>query len=56
MNEEQRYMVTLMVLKSMLDKYGVEQVAYDLNRLAAEYQFEIEKRPPPDFTSGNLFP
>jgi hypothetical protein len=56
MNEEQRYMVTLMMVKSMLDKYGVEQVPDDLNRLAAEYQFDIEKRPPPDFTSGNLFP
>lgn len=44
MNEETKYVMTLLAFKAMLDKYGVEQVEYDLQRFAEDYEFRIDKR------------
>lgn len=55
LTEEARYIATLLAFKAALEKYGPEQVQYDLQRFAEEFQVYIEKTPLPDRKSGNLF-
>ena len=55
MNEGQRYIATLLAFKAVLEKYGPEQVQYDLQRFAEEFRVYIEKTPMPDRKTGNLF-
>lgn len=44
-HEEAAYVHTLLAFKQALQQYGVEQVQYDLQRFAEEFEVEIAKRP-----------